>query len=70
MSDPSFPAPSTISELMALDPFKCNDLQIAEIVKIFRENRKQFQLGALKAPAKKPVAKKLSDSLSQIDLDI
>lgn len=40
---------STVIELMSRDPHDCSKQDIEEIVKYFREKRKQFSLGNMTA---------------------
>ena len=59
-----------ISELFARDPLSLNQQDIGIIVAKFRESRKAFNLGNMKAGSTKPPTAKqkaTSDLLSKID---
>ena len=55
-----------INELMSRDPTKCSDQDIDEIVRIFRERRKQFDLGNMIAGKTKPVSAKTAEAMKAV----
>lgn len=55
-----------INELMGRDPLKCSDQDIDEIVRVFRERRKQFDRGNLIAGRTKPVTAKTAESMKAV----
>lgn len=46
---------SSLSDVFALDPNKCNRTHVDEIVAEFRRKRAQFNLGDLQAGSTKPL---------------
>lgn len=55
---------ATLIELMSRDPHDCSKQDIEEIVKYYREKRKQFSLGDMKAGKTKAPTAKEAESLA------
>lgn len=54
---------SDINELLSRDPSECTDADMDEIVRLFRERRRQFDLGNMLAGKTKPMTAKAAEAV-------
>jgi phage tail tube protein FII len=61
---------SALAELFSRDPVKCTDQDIAALVAAYRDRRKQFDLGNMKARSSKPATGKAAAITKAINVTL